>query len=84
MNSIGTRPTAETLVWLEGLVRNLELDPVVDLGELVLDVLGQDAANQANNGALLELDLEQAGDEVHDAASRYGSDINNQGLRAQL
>lgn len=77
--------TDEALDRLEELVDHLDLTPVNHLDELVYDTLHADATEQVNDHTVLpDLDLLAAFDELHDRADDQTSQINNQGVRAQL
>lgn len=72
------------LTRLEELADRLGITAVDHLDELVYEALNADASQRVNDRALPELDNTAVFGEVHDAADRHASRINNLNVRAQL
>ncbi len=79
MNTLPRHENQSEVNHLSEIATKRGLDPMTDIGELVHDVAdhyGTEAANSA--------DSEDEADEIIDAYSCMGSDVNNDGLGAQI
>lgn len=69
---------------LEELAARLGITAVDHLDELVYEALNADTSERVDDRALPDLDNTAVFDEVHDAADRHASRINNLSIRVQL